>query len=212
MFPFTPWEISEAARDMGAKPTWDPMCIQAQVLSTLTENCFAFLEFFKGKTYVGVSNRYLIYTRCSAVADDGSIIACARSVEPEQLPSSCDLKTCVALLFPRALPLILCPPAAYQSSRTRLYGPLSCSGAWCSSRSPTLQTAGACPHLTSISWHPVTLLSSVSCSPRTLVSYVASVDLGGSIPQMFVDQVQKTQPLIIGKLRDQMVAKRRAKQ
>ena len=48
-------------------------------------------------------------------------------------------------------------------------------------------------------------------SPRTLVSYVASVDLGGSIPQMFVDQVQKTQPLIIGKLRDQMIAKRRAK-
>jgi len=48
-------------------------------------------------------------------------------------------------------------------------------------------------------------------SPRTLVSYVASVDLGGSIPQMFVDQVQKSQPLIIGKLRDQMIAKRSAK-
>ena len=93
-FPFTPWEISEAARDMGAKPTWDPMCIQAKMLATLTDNCFAFLEFFKGKTYVGVSNRYLIYTRCSAVADDGSIVACARSIEPEQLPSSCDLKTC----------------------------------------------------------------------------------------------------------------------
>jgi hypothetical protein len=114
VFPFTPWEISEAARDMGAKPTWDPMCIQAQVLATLTENCFAFLEFFKGRTYVGVSNRYLIYTRCSAVADDGSIIACARSVEPEQLPSSCDLKTCVALLS-RALLLISHPPAAYPS-------------------------------------------------------------------------------------------------
>jgi hypothetical protein len=42
-----------------------------------------------------------------------------------------------------------------------------------------------------------------------MVSYVASVDLGGSIPQMFVDSVQKTQPLIIGKLRDQMIAKRR---
>ena len=95
-FPFTPWEISEAARDMGAKPTWDPMCIQAQVLATLTENCFAFLEFFKGKTYVGVSNRYLIYTRCSAVADDGSIVACARSIEPEQLPTSCNLKSYVS--------------------------------------------------------------------------------------------------------------------
>jgi hypothetical protein len=89
---------------MGAKPTWDPMCIQAQVLSTLTENCFAFLEFFKGKTFVGVSNRYLIYTRCSAVADDGSIIACARSIDPEQLPSSCNLKTFVS---PPAAP----PPA-----------------------------------------------------------------------------------------------------
>ena len=79
---------------MGSKPSWDPMCIQAQVLASLTENCSAFLEFFKGKTYVGVSNRYLIYTRCSAVSDDGSIIACARSIEPEQLPSSCNLKTC----------------------------------------------------------------------------------------------------------------------
>jgi hypothetical protein len=48
-------------------------------------------------------------------------------------------------------------------------------------------------------------------SPRTLVSYVASVDLGGAIPQMFVDSVQKTQPLIIGKLRDQMIAKQLAK-
>jgi hypothetical protein len=72
---------------------------------------------------------------------------------------------------------------------------------------------GRCvPHVTSTSSRPVTLVFSPSCSPRTLVSYVASVDLGGSIPQMFVDQVQKTQPLIIGKLRDQMVAKRRAKQ
>ena len=48
-------------------------------------------------------------------------------------------------------------------------------------------------------------------SPRTLVSYVASVDLGGSIPQLFVDSVQKTQPLIIGKLRDQMIARRKSK-
>jgi hypothetical protein len=44
-----------------------------------------------------------------------------------------------------------------------------------------------------------------------VVSYVASVDLGGAIPQMFVDLVQKTQPLIVGKLRDTMVAKRKAK-
>jgi hypothetical protein len=98
---------------MGAKPTWDPMCIQAQVLSTLTENCFAFLEFFKGKTFVGVSNRYLIYTRCSAVADDGSIIACARSIEPEQLPSSCNLKTFVSLLLPRPPFTSHVPTAAY---------------------------------------------------------------------------------------------------
>ena len=61
--------------------------MQVQVLGTFTENCFAFLEFFKGKAWAGVSNRYLLYARCSAVSDDGSIIACARSLDAELLPS-----------------------------------------------------------------------------------------------------------------------------